>query len=189
MGGPAKRTFSRHPRAGRVIEFEVKAPVPQERLEGLRAALGVPDAVEEHADAYYRHPARDFARTDEALRLSRRGGRVELTYKGPRLDARTKARKEVVLQVDDHDKAKALLEGLGFSLVAEVRKRRALFHVSGFEVAFDEVPGLGAFVELERSLPEGTPREAAERDAFALLAAWGLRETERRSYLELLLSR
>ena len=169
-----------------MIEFEVKAPVPPERVEALRARLGAPAAVEEHLDAYFRHPVRDFRETDEALRLSRRAGRVELTYKGPRLDARTKARREVVLAVDDADNAAALLEALGFARAAEVRKRRSLFHAAGFEVAWDEVPGLGVYVELERALPEGASREAAERDAFALLASWGLDGTERASYLELL---
>lgn len=169
-----------------MIEFEVKAPVPPPLAEALRARLGEPEAVEAHVDAYWRHPVRDFRATDEALRLSRRGDRVELTYKGPRLDSRTKARREVVLAVDDEAKAASLLEALGFARAAEVRKTRALYRHAGFEVALDDVPGLGLFVELERALPEGAAREGAERDAFALLAAWGLHATERASYLELL---
>lgn len=170
------------------IEFEVKARVPPEVLPGLRARLGEPHAVEAHRDAYYGHPARDFAATDEALRLSRRADRLELTYKGPKLDARTKTRKEITLALADEPAADALLAALGFRLVAEVRKTRALHEAEGFEVALDDVPGLGAFVELERVLPDGAARDDAERDAFALLRAWGLHETERRSYLEMLLA-
>lgn len=169
-----------------MIEFEVKAPVPPDRLPALRARLGAPQAVEAHVDVYYQHPARDFRATDEALRLSRRAGRVELTYKGPRLDARTKARREIVLAVDDHAKAAALLESLGFAPAAEIRKTRATFHAQGFDVALDEVPGLGTYVELERTLPEGASREDAERQALALLTTWDLPRTERASYLELL---
>lgn len=164
----------------------MKAPVPPEALAALRARLGAPVAVEPHADLYLRHPARDFRSTDEALRLSRRADRVELTYKGPRLDARTKARREVVLPVADWDAALALLEALGFAPAAEVRKTRSVHRAGGFEVALDEVPGLGAFVELERVLPEGADRAEAEREAAALLASWGLDATERASYLELL---
>jgi adenylate cyclase, class 2 len=169
-----------------VIEFEVKAPVPPDRLPALREALGPAERVEEHADAYFAHPARDFAATDEALRLSRRSERIDLTYKGPKLDPGSKARREVVLPVDDEAAARALLEALGFREAAIVRKRRAVHHAAGFEVALDEVPGLGAFVELERQLPDGADRAVAERDAKALLARWGLARTERRSYLELL---
>lgn len=165
----------------------MKAPVPAERVGWLRERLGAPLAVEEHADAYYRHPCRDFARTDEALRLGVRGGRADLTYKGPKLDGRTKARREIVLPLQDAAQARAFVEALGFVAVAEVRKTRAHYRVAGFEVAFDEVPGLGAFVEVERQVPEGADRAQAEREAFDLLASWGLRETERASYLELLL--
>lgn len=169
-----------------MIELEVKARVPRERLDALRRELGPPLAVEEHADAFYAHPARDLAATDEALRLSRRAERVELTYKGPKLDERTKARREVTLAVHDARAAEDLLEALGFARVAEVRKTRRLHERAGFEVALDEVPGLGWFVEVERALPDDAARGEAEREAFALLASWGIAETERRSYLELL---
>jgi adenylate cyclase class 2 len=189
MAAPRERTFLGDAACVGVIEFEVKAPVPADRVEALRARLGPAEATEEHADAYYAHPTRDFAATDEALRLSRRAGRADLTYKGPRLDARTKARREIVLSVADEPTAKALLEALGFRPVAVVRKRRALHHAAGFEVALDDVPPLGWFVELERQLPEGADRGQAEREAMALLSSWGLDRTERRSYLELLLER
>lgn len=195
---PRPTAREREPRQGRkgwpflpaaLIEFEVKAPVPAGRVEALRVALGPPVRVEEHADLYLAHPARDFATTDEALRLSSRGGRADITYKGPKLDGRTKARREIVVPVEDAAAARAMLEALGFRAVREVRKTRRLHERAGFEVALDEVPGLGTFVELERRLPDGADRVGAERDAAALLASWGLHETERRSYLELLLAR
>lgn len=167
----------------------MKAPVPPERLAAVRAALGAPLRVEAHADAYFAHPARDFAATDEALRLSSRGGKADLTYKGPKLDARTKARKEIVVPLADAEPMRGVLDALGFREVRVVRKTRALFHHAGFEVCLDEVPPLGHFVELERQLPEGADRTPAEREALALLAVWGLPRTERRSYLELLEAR
>lgn len=171
-----------------MIEFEVKAPVPAERVEALRALLGAPLRVEAHADLYLAHPVRDFSRTDEALRLSSRGGRSDITYKGPKLDARTKARREIVVPVEDAAAARAMLEALGFRAVSEVRKTRSLHEHAGFEVALDEVPGLGTYVELERQMPEGADRTEAEREAMALLSEWGITTTERRSYLEMLLA-
>lgn len=136
---------------------------------------------------YLAHPARDFAATDEALRLSSRGGKNDITYKGPKLDARSKARREIVVPVEEADAAREMLEALGFRAVREVRKTRAHYRAAGFEVALDDVPGLGTFVEIERMLPEGADRGAVEKEAFALLASWGITQTERRSYLELLL--
>lgn len=167
----------------------MKARVPEERLPALRASLGPPERVEAHEDTYHAHPARDFAATDEALRLSRRGGRADLTYKGPRLDAATKARREIVVPLASADEAGALLEALGFAAVRTVRKTREVWRRAGFEVCLDTLPGLGAFVELERQLADDAPREAAQREAMALLRGWGIVEMERRSYLELVLER
>ncbi len=169
-----------------MIEFEVKAPVPPHLESGLRRRLGEPERTEEHADTYFQHPARDFASTDEAARLGRRGTRVELTYKGPRLDESTKSRREIVVTLADESAMRSWLEAVGFAAVFEVRKHRESFHVSGFEVALDSVPGLGVFVELERMLKEDEDRSETEREADALLRAWGLEARERRSYLELL---
>lgn len=171
-----------------MIEFEVKARVPAGLESSLRAKLGEPEATEEHVDTYLKHPMRDFAKTDEALRVSVRGERVEVTYKGPKLDPRTKSRKEIVLPVHAGEGAtRGLFEALGFAPVAEVRKRRERFHAEGFEVALDTVPGLGTFLELERSARDGEDRSTMEKQALDLLRRWGLDETERRSYLELLL--
>lgn len=169
-----------------MIEFEVKAPVPPDHEAFLRRKLGEPESAEEHVDTYYQHPARDVVQTDEAIRLGVRGDAVEWTYKGPRLDGRTKSRREITLRVDDEGAARAMLKALGFTPAAEVRKHREHFHVEGFVVALDTVPGLGVFVELEKRMEEGEDRAEAEAKADALLRSWGLDARERRSYLELL---
>lgn len=171
-----------------MIEFEVKARVPPAALEALQARLGEPVSVEAHRDAYYAHPARDFAKTDEALRLRSVGNSTELTYKGPKLDLETKTRREVTATVPDPQAMEAILGALGFSLVAEVRKVRRTYHYAGFDVALDELAGLGSFVELERRLPDGSETETARREAFAVLEAFGIRETLRTSYLEMVLA-
>ena len=85
------------------IEVEQKFAVDdhreiQRRLEQLGAheAGGV-----EQVDRYFNHPARDFAQTDEALRLRRVGEANFVTYKGPKLDAATKTRREIELPLGD----------------------------------------------------------------------------------------
>lgn len=181
------------------IEIEVKVHVPPHDEAPLRARLGEPERTEDHADIYYQHPSRDFQASDEALRLSARGSRVELTYKGPRLHPRpnakpdssrgSAARREIVLHLGEEGAARDLLEVLGFRPVAEVRKRRDLFHVDGFEVSLDTVPLLGVYLEVERVVPDDEDRAVHEEAAEALLKRWGLEgEKERRSYLELLLA-
>ena len=81
--------------------FEVEQKFPLKRLEETRERLislgGEMAAAIEQIDGYYRHPARDFAKTDEALRIRRLGERNFVTYKGPKIDATTKTRREIEL--------------------------------------------------------------------------------------------
>jgi adenylate cyclase, class 2 len=85
-----------------------------------------------------------------------------------------------------------LLEALGFTPLAEVRKerRKAIVAWQGrqVEVSLDDVAGLGTFVELELlTHPEGIA--AARQCLLSLADQLGLAGSERRSYLELLLGR
>lgn len=160
------------------------------RLSEHGASWGEPI---EQADEYFAHPQRDFAQTDEALRIRTVGGRSYITYKGPKLDAATKTRRELELPLAaSHSEFAELLAALGFRPVMTVHKIRRPFELvhAGQTVhgAWDEIAGLGAFVELE--LPADESSLAAAKDCIASLAAeLALGPTERRSYLELLLAR
>ena len=80
-------------------EVEQKFPLADAaEAERKLVALGGPfsDPVEQ-VDRYFGHPARDFAKTDEALRIRRIGQENRITYKGPKLDAATKTRRELEL--------------------------------------------------------------------------------------------
>lgn len=152
--------------------------------------MGVTVSAEiEQRDTYYAHPARNYAKTDEALRIRRVDDRSYVTYKGPKLDATTKTRREIELPTDSPDEFDQLFMALGFTAVAEVVKRRRVVRVPGerfsVEVALDKIKGLGDYVELE----VGTDQVdlAAARTQIAQLAVkLGLTDSERLSYLELL---
>ena len=135
-------------------------------------------------DVYFQHPCRDFAKTDEALRVRVVKERVELTYKGPKEGGVYKARREITVQVDSASNVRALLEALGFKPVAVIRKKRRYYRLGRVKVTLDEVEGLGCFAEIEAI--EGG--EEAVGEAIRLL---GLEEvpTTTKSYLELLLER
>ncbi len=152
-------------------EVEMKFPVAdmaslESRLAGLGATIS---AAESEVDVYFAHPARDFAQTDEALRIRHKGRANSLTYKGPKVDAVTKTRREIDLPLPpDAETARAwtgLLNALGFTIVGEVRKSRRKAHVvwqgRRVEASLDEVERLGTFAELELVVePEGV--EAAK---------------------------
>src|SRR4051812_41624652 len=98
-----------------------------ETVASALAALGaVPGDAVEQEDAYLGHPARNFAATNEALRLRRTGGANAITYKGPRREGPTKTREEVEVGYADGPEALAkmrrVFEALGFRTVALIRK-------------------------------------------------------------------
>ncbi len=188
-----------------MYEVELKFQVSDAAaLERDLAALGARfrEAVEQ-VDRYFAHPCRDFAATDEALRLRRTGADAAITWKGPRIDAATKTRREIELAIAAAapgadggpatiDQWTGLLEALGFRQVREVAKRRRAAAVAweGAEVeaALDEVAGLGSYLELElQAATDGVP--LARRRLESLARRLGCGPAERRSYLELLLSR
>jgi adenylate cyclase class 2 len=180
------------------LEVEMKFPVAdmgalEARLAALGATVSEPQA---EVDLYFAHPARDFAKTDEALRVRRKGRSNVLTYKGPKIDATTKTRREVELPLQPDEESAAawvgLLQTLDFTPVAEVRKSRRKATVAWqgrrVEASLDEVDRLGTFAELELVVEEND-LEPAKACIVSLAEALGLRGSERRSYLEMLLEK
>jgi adenylate cyclase class 2 len=181
-----------------MLEVEMKFPVADfAHLEAELAAWG--SALQEtlrEEDHYFNAPDRDFAQTDEALRIRRIGSSNFLTYKGPKRDQQTKTRAEIEVALapgpETAEAMSQLVTRLGYRPVAVVAKTRRVFrtHRQGFnlEVCLDEVKDLGRFVELEILAPEDRLDEA-RKVLLTTAAELGLTDSERRSYLELLLQK
>ncbi|WP_254831125.1 class IV adenylate cyclase [Haloglomus salinum] len=197
-----------------MYEVELKVRADHDRVRERLAEVEATDAGGvTQVDTYYDAPHRDFASTDEALRLRRErpaeggaggerdeggGGAVpdvdgetvtKLTYKGPLVEAESKTRREHETEVLDDDEAMAILSGLGFEPAATVEKHRRFFRYEGYTVTLDRVDGLGEFVEVEAEA-EAEAVEAAREGAIAVMADLGLDPGEqiRTSYLGLLLA-
>ena len=177
-------------------EVENKFPIADlapmvEQLTELGAEFR--DAISQ-ADVYFAHPVRDFASTDEALRIRQVDESNVVTYKGPKIDKATKTRREIELPLGSGSGRVAdytsLLEALGFRTVATVRKQRRGGHLQwnewSVELALDEVEGLGQFVELEIVVDQDR-LSAAQAAVLELAAHLGLPAPERRSYLGMIL--
>jgi adenylate cyclase class 2 len=145
-------------------------------------------------DHYFNAPDRDFAQTDEAVRVRRIGPVNLLTYKGAKIDTATKSRPEIELKLSDGPATAAdavrFLSALGYRPVAVVSKTRQVysFDRDGYhvEVCLDDVGAVGKYVEVEiQAPPEGF--EAAKVALLRVAADLGLSDQERRSYLRLLL--
>jgi adenylate cyclase class 2 len=183
-----------------MLEVEVKFPVSDwSRLHDQLATLAAqPRGSHEEIDTYFNAlpPGRDFAQTDEALRIRRVNADAWLTYKGPKLDAATKTRLEVEVPLGNGHRAPTdlarVLELLGYRPVAVVRKTRQTLTLTyggwTVNVCLDEVAEVGRFVELE---VVATPEQldAARAAVLELAGRLGLTQPERRSYLQLLLQR
>ena len=182
------------------MRYEVELKYPTDNTPALETRLMELGASISSAslevDVYFTHPSQDYAKTDEALRLRRKGDSYTITYKGPKIDSATKTRREIDLPLTVNDENSfdawfALLEALGFRPAGEVRKSRRKARVdwqgTNVEVSLDKVERLGEFVELELVVDNATQSlEDAKSCITSLADSLGLKQSERRSYLELL---
>lgn len=176
------------------VEMKFRAGDHGAIVQHLAALASSPSSTERHVDRYFNHPVRDFAQTDEALRIRSIGDQNRITYKGPKIDATTKTRREIEIAVGDGaataDGLEAILELLGFRPSGVVRKTREKFPLQweerAVEFAFDNVAGLGEFVELE-TVARPDEVDAARAALQRLAELLGLDAGIRQSYLQMLL--
>ncbi|KAB1196154.1 MULTISPECIES: class IV adenylate cyclase [Haloferax] len=177
------------------VEVKVRADheVVRERLEA-EGATQVNRVTQ--VDTYYDAPHKDFAATDEALRL-RHESRYEsgtvvaeetnVTYKGPLVDESSKTRREYETGVDDGETMGEIFTAVGFDPAATVEKQRERFVLDEHTISLDAVSGLGEFVEVEIEVESGV--DEAREGVFSVLETLGLDPDDqiRTSYLGMLL--
>ncbi len=174
-----------------MLEIELKARA--ENLSKVRNALREMNARFLHRnhehDIYYNAPHRDFAGTDEALRVRYTDGKAVVTYKGAKIPGfKLKAREELNTAVESGEVFEQVLQRLGFTRTATVDKWRETYALSDATVALDEVEGLGTFVEIE--VITGNDRSTALATIERLKKELGITgEAILSSYLELILSK
>ncbi|MCQ4333267.1 class IV adenylate cyclase [Natronomonas sp. F2-12] len=174
-----------------MYEVEMKVRADHDRVRSRLSGLGaVPEGTVRQVDTYYDHPVREFAETDEALRIRREaateGEKTRVTYKGPLVEAESKTRTELETAIADGAVFDGILERLGFEPAATVEKTRERFRHGEYTVTLDTVSGLGEFLEVET---EAEVIEPAREGAAELLQRLGFDPESqiRRSYLGLLI--
>lgn len=176
-----------------MIEVEVKAKIDNfddiiERLNKLNAEK---TKTEYQEDIYFNSPVCDFANTDEALRIrktkSENYERLYITYKGPKIDSKSKTREEVEMEIEDENKCKKIFENLGFKEVRTVIKNRTYYKIDNFEISLDDIKGLDPYMEIEITLEDNSDYNEAQESIFEMFKKLEITDGfERTSYLELL---
>ncbi len=177
------------------LKFRVNDHAHVARQLARQGVLAGPPTAQD--DLYLSHPVRDFAQSDEALRLRRDGESNYLTYKGPKHEGPTKTREEIEIAFTEGSESRAdclkVFERLGFRAVLDVRKMRLTYRLSHggrtMTVALDRVEGLGSFAEVETLAADQGDLAAAQEAVLSLAKALGLTDVERRSYLRMSLEK
>ena len=175
-----------------MYEVELKVRVDHDTVRKQLDEIGAQriDTVTQE-DVYYDAPDRDFAATDEALRIrtvTADETETRLTYKGPLVETQSKTRREAETAVADPEEIRTILDGLGYEPAATVRKQREQYTVDGCTVTLDAVDGLGEFVEAELEIEDGI--DDARNRLESVFERLGLDPADqiRTSYLGLLLA-
>ncbi|HJJ56223.1 MAG TPA: class IV adenylate cyclase [Methanocorpusculum sp.] len=177
------------------LEIEIKVKV--QSLDQIRAKLQTSGAKliseqDEH-DTYYNAPHKDFAITDEALRVRCISNpkctniSTNVTYKGSNIGHDGfKSREEIIVDISSFNDFNTILNRLNFKKTADIYKHREMYRCNQVIVALDNVKELGYFVEIEAdaNLNENDAMMAINNMA-SIIGITGKRLTK--SYLEIYL--
>ncbi len=137
-------------------EIEAKIKVPE--LAAIRKKLEAAGAQRRRRDmeinSFFDTPAKSLQSADKGLRIrvavdESGKSRCTITMKGPAEQGQFKVRQETEFSADDPQAARAMFENLGYHLTLSFEKRREMWRLGECEVDLDELPYLGAYVEIE----------------------------------------
>ena len=137
------------------IEIEAKLKVDSlQNITEKLTELGAEFLEEQlQTDYYFDDADRTLTGSDRCLRLRRqlvgRDEQVFLTYKGAKEKDDFKKRREIEVEIKDADSIEKLLLALGYDKSLVFEKKRIVWKLGGCEIALDELPLLGCFVEIE----------------------------------------
>ena len=139
------------------MHIEIEAKIKVNSLQEVAARLSELGAefLSEYVqkDQYFDDAGRTLTKTDRGIRLRRQKSgneeKIFLTYKGAREKDRFKKRQEIEMEITDGDSIENLLLAIGYEKAIVFEKKRRVYRLGGCEVALDELPLLGSFVEIE----------------------------------------
>jgi adenylate cyclase class 2 len=140
-------------------EIEVKIlEIDRKKVEKRLRSLGARKTLDGRIKAlYFDCPDRSLRKAKDALRLRKVDSRTVLTFKKFVKDGFAKVREELETEVSDFDKARSILQNLGFSVWLEMEKHRTTYELNGAHFEFDKYKGkygfIPEFLEIEAKSP------------------------------------
>jgi adenylate cyclase class 2 len=136
------------------IEAKMKVADLAAVRKRLEAAGGVRVRKELETNAFFDSPDHRLQSADRGLRIrvavdESGSTRCLTTMKGPLQGGQFKTREEIQFSADEPDAVRKIFENLGFKSTLSFQKRRETWLFAGCEVALDEMPYLGTYVEIE----------------------------------------
>ncbi len=136
---------------------EIEAKLKVESLEKIRRKLNELNAefLQEQlqTDYHFDDANMTLQKTDRCLRLRRQlangSERFFLTFKGAKEKSSFKKRQEIEIEITDSSTIQKLLLALGYKKVLVIEKKRWIWRMGDCEVALDQLPLLGDFIEIE----------------------------------------
>lgn len=137
--------------------FEIEAKLKVDSLEEVKhklTELGAEFLQEQlQTDYHFDDAEKSLQKTDRCLRLRRQiannSERFFLTYKGAKEKSSFKKRQEIEIEVPDSESIEKLFSALGYQKVLVIEKKRSACQLGECEVALDQLPLIGSFVEIE----------------------------------------
>lgn len=135
------------------IEAKLKVDSLVETENKLRE-LGAEFRAEQlQTDYFFDDANATLQKSDKCLRLRiqkvNENQSFFLTYKGAKEESNFKKRREIELEICNADSVHKLLSALGYKQVLIIEKKRRLWRLEECDVALDQLPLLGDFVEIE----------------------------------------
>lgn len=163
-------------------EIEVKAIVRDKhgivnKLLGLGCKLKDPA---EQVDQIFLHKTLTYANVTTGIPIARirtSMGKHIFTVKVPVKNQLDKLESETV--VEDPNRMAEALELMDFKKVMIIKKMRQKTDYQGDEICFDEVEGLGSFIEMERLVKESEGTEKIQEELFSFLKNLGIKQEDR----------
>ncbi|MDA3856100.1 MAG: class IV adenylate cyclase [Candidatus Woesearchaeota archaeon] len=97
---------------------------------------------------------------------------------------------EYKIDIADMSSTKRIIEKLGFEEFFTIKKQRAYYQFEDFEIALDNVDGLGEFIEVELMVEADSQKEEAKKRCLYLLKKLGLEANlEKQKYGDLIIEK